>query len=347
LSEAPWTWFQNKPDFQEYLVGEPLPWAKEVNQHHIVFTPILSTDKQEPLGGICLIQSSYGYLDISTNLRPALEVLAAQIALALNAADVFNQSLAHQAVAQELAFAGKIQASFLPEQIPSIAGWQLAAQLIPARETSGDFYDLIPLPNGCLGIVVADVTDKGFGAALFMALSRTLIRSYSIQYPSDPVRVLWETNQRILMDSQSDLFVTTFYGTLNPVSGELKYANAGHNPPYLFISGDDIPSRTLKATGVPLGVLQDRSWEQAAIGIEPKSVLVLYSDGITEAQNSAGEFFGEKRLQRVIAKNLDRSAEDLQKAIFSAIKEFVSEAPQSDDLTLVVVGRESQERSSK
>jgi len=342
LSESIWTWLQENSHPQEYLVGEPLPWEIETNHHHLVLTPILSTEEQEPLGGICLVQSGYQFADISTNLRPALQVLAAQIASALNAAEVFNKTLEHQKVAQELAFAGKIQASFLPDKIPQVEGWQLAAKLLPARETSGDFYDLIPLPNGSLGIVVADVTDKGVGAALFMALSRTLIRSLAIQYPSDPARVLTAANQRILMDTKSGLFVTTFYGVLTPVSGELIYANAGHNPPYLFNSGNAIPARILKATGVPLGLFEDKAWKQDAIEIKPKSILVLYSDGVTEALNPAGEFFGDERLLRVAGANLERSAEDMQEAIILALKEFVGEAPQSDDLTLVVLNREPQ-----
>ena len=342
VSESVWTWLQENPHSQVYLVGEALPWSKETNHHYLVLTPILSTDEQEPLGGICLVQSGYQFADISTNLQPALQVLAAQIASALNAAEVFNQTLEHQKVAQELAFAGKIQASFLPDQIPQVEGWQLTAKLLPARETSGDFYDLIPLPNGCLGIVVADVTDKGVGAALFMALSRTLIRSHAIEYPSDPARVLTAANRRILMDAKSGLFVTTFFGVLNPVSGELTYANAGHNPPYLFSSENAFPTRILKATGVPLGLLEGKTWKQDAIEIKPKSTLVLFSDGIPEAQNPAGEFFGEERLLQVAGANLDRSAEDMQEAIVLALKGFVGKAPQADDLTLVVITRESQ-----
>lgn len=337
LSEAFWRWFQDNPIFQEYLIGDPLPWTEETNYHPLILTPVLSTDKGEPLGGICLVRSTYGYTGFLTELRPALEVLAAQIASALHAADVFNKSLEHQKVAQELAFAGKIQASFLPDHIPTLEGWQITAQLIPARETSGDFYDLISLPNGRLGIVVADVTDKGVGAALFMALSRTLIRSLALQYPSEPARVLTAANQRIMMDAKSGLFVTTFYGVLNPASGELIYANAGHNPPYWFKPGNATPAKKLKATGVPLGIFEDKFWKQDVIVIEMKGTLLLYSDGITEAQNSAGEFFGEERLLQVVGTNLGLSAKDLQEAIFVTIEDFVGQAPQFDDITLVVI----------
>ena len=341
LSEALWRWFQDNLVFQEYLIGDPLPWTEENNEDSLVLTPILSTDKGEPLGGICLIRSTYGYVGFSTDLRPALEVLAAQIASALNAFDVYNRSLEHQKVAQELAFAGEIQASFLPDHIPTLDGWKIAAQLTPARETSGDFYDFIPLPNGNLGIVVADVTDKGVAAALFMALSRTLIRSLALQYPSDPSRVLSAANQRIMMDAKSGLFVTTFFGVLNPVSGELIYANAGHNPPYLYNLGSASPTKILKTTGVPLGIFEDKSWKQDVIEIEMKSTLVLYSDGIIEAQNPSGEFFGEERMLQVITANLSLSAQGMQNAIVVALQDFVSQAPQSDDITLVIIKHES------
>jgi hypothetical protein len=135
---------------------------------------------------------------------------------------------------QELALAGRVQASLLPGAPPAILGWQAAATWKPARETSGDFYDFVSLPDGRIGIVIADVVDKGMGAALLMALSRTLIRSYAVDYPDHPEELLRVANQRIISDIRSGLFVTMFYGIIDPVSGSLTYCNAGHPPPYLF-----------------------------------------------------------------------------------------------------------------
>jgi serine phosphatase RsbU (regulator of sigma subunit) len=253
----------------------------------------------------------------------------------------YSQALVHKKVAQEMAWAGEIQSDFLPKKPPQIPGWQVAVTLRPARETSGDFYDFIHLPGGRWGIVIADVTDKGLGAALYMTLSHTLIRTFAGEYPNQPEQLLTAVNRRILADTPANLFVTAIYGILDPATGTFVYCNAGQNPPYLFSAGNAIPIGILKATGIPLGIFEDKSWEQGAIVIEPENTLVLYSDGITEAQNPAGAFFGEKRLLQVVGDNLGRSAQETLEAIILALREFVGKAPQSDDITLVVITRES------
>ncbi|MCK4900183.1 MAG: response regulator, partial [Anaerolineales bacterium] len=141
--------------------------------------------------------------------------------------------IANEKMEQELALAGEVQASFLPGKIPQIPGWQLSVSLIPARETSGDFFDAIPLPGGRVGLLIADVVDKGVGAALFMALSSTLLRTYATEYPTQPELVFSAVNERILQDTNAKQFVTVFYGILDPDTGMLVYGNAGHCPPYL------------------------------------------------------------------------------------------------------------------
>jgi sigma-B regulation protein RsbU (phosphoserine phosphatase) len=246
----------------------------------------------------------------------------------------------HQKVAQELALAGEIQASFLPEALPNIAGWQLAATLQPARETSGDFYDFIRLSNGRLGIVVADVVDKGMGAALYMALCRTLIRTYAVEYDAQPDLVFEAANRRILLDTHTNLFVTVFYGILDPNTGTLTYGNAGHNPPYLLTEKHRDPVQALRSTGLPLGIFKDATWMQESVQLAPGDALVLYTDGIPEAQNRAEEFFGEKRWVEIAQGNLGRSAQDMQDALLAGVHRFMGDAPQLDDITLMVVVRE-------
>jgi serine phosphatase RsbU (regulator of sigma subunit) len=255
---------------------------------------------------------------------------------------IHAQAVANKKVAQEMAWARELQSDFFPKQLPQIPGWQVAATLQPARQTSGDFYDFIRLPDGRWGIVIADVTDKGFGAALYMTLSHTLIRTFAGEYPDQPEQLLTAVNRRILADTPANLFVTTVYGILDPTTGTFSYCNAGHTTPYLFSVGNDIPTGILEATGVPLGIFEDKFWKQDEIVIEPGSSLVLYSDGITEAQNPTGAFFGEERLKRVVGANSDKSAQNTQAAIMVALREFVGKAPQSDDITLVVISRETQ-----
>jgi NarL family two-component system response regulator LiaR len=250
----------------------------------------------------------------------------------------------YQEIGRELALAGEIQASFLPDELPRIVGWQLTATLEPARETSGDFYDVIPLPNGRLGILVADVTDKGMGAALFMALSRTLIRTYAAEYDTRPDLALGAANQRILSDTHAGLFVTVFYGILDVDSGKLTYCNAGHNPPYLISTRREVPIQELVRTGMPLGVFEDVDWEQGTAQLAPGDVLVLYTDGITEAQDRRQAFFGDRRLRETAQANLGCSALDIHQAVITEVQQFVGDAPQFDDITLMVLARDSERR---
>jgi NarL family two-component system response regulator LiaR len=247
----------------------------------------------------------------------------------------------HQKVAQELALAGEIQASFLPEAAPSVAGWQLVSTLQPARETSGDFYDFIHLANGRLGIVLADVVDKGMGAALYMALCRTLIRTYAAEFDTQPDLVFGDVNRRILLDTHTNLFVTVFYGILDPVTGALIYCNAGHNPPYLLRNQSRVTGQALRSTGIPLGIFEDVTWTQESVQLAPGDALVLYTDGIPEAQNRREEFFGEKRLVEIAQGNLGRSAQDMQDALLAGVHRFKGDAPQHDDITLMVLVRET------
>jgi NarL family two-component system response regulator LiaR len=245
----------------------------------------------------------------------------------------------HRKVGRELAMAGEIQATFLPDVLPAIPGWQVTATLKPARQTAGDFYDLIPLPDGQLGILIADVTDKGMGAALYMALSRTLIRTYAAEYAARPDLVLSAVNERILMDTRATLFVTVFYGVLDPDSGTLTYCNAGHNPPYLVSTAEEDVVQELSKTGMALGLFEGMTWQQDAVSIAPGDALVLYTDGIPDAQDGRRMFFGADRLREIALANLGQSAEAMEDALMTEVHKFVGDAPPSDDITLMVVVR--------
>ena len=305
----------------------------------MVVAPILDVETKEPIGGIHL--SLRRDPDAAPSLLPAVQSLAAQIASALQGARVYAQELAHESVARELAVAGQIQANFLPGDLPNLPGWQLTAMLRPAREASGDFYDVIHLPNGRLGILVADVAGKGMGAALYMALSRTLIRTYAVEYDTEPELALGAANRRILADTGSGLFVTVFYGVLDPTSGDLTYANAGHNPPCLLSARDGNAVQELDRTGLPLGILDGATWQQRAVRLAPGDVLLLYSDGITDAQNAHEAFFDEDRLREFVRTSRGRSARDIQDGLIAQVDAFVGDTPQFDDITMMVVVRGS------
>lgn len=252
------------------------------------------------------------------------------------------QAIAHKKITQELAEAGRVQNSFIPTRAPDVPGFEISGVLLPARETSGDFFDFIPLPEERLGIVIADVGDKGAGAALYMAMSRTLIRTYSMEAGHPPETVLSEVNRRILTDTPRGIFLTLVFGILDPDEAAFTYVNAGHNPPFLIQnSGGEIALHPLEKTGTLVGIFEGNTWEEKSQQMEEGDTLVLYTDGITEAQNRSGEFFGVDRLINCLTNNHQRNTEALRNAILAEVQQFTGEAPRLDDITLVVLRRKS------
>jgi serine phosphatase RsbU (regulator of sigma subunit) len=241
---------------------------------------------------------------------------------------------------QELALAGRVQASLLPDIATAISGWQVAATWKPARETSGDFYDFISLPDGRFGIVIADVVDKGMGAALLMALSRTLIRSYAADYPDQPEQLLRITNHRIISDIRSGLFVTMFYGIIDPSTGLLTYCNAGHPPPYVLGFHEHEVLETLRTTGMPLGISEDSDWKPATVQVPHASALLLYTDGVVDAQNQQREFFGVEGMLDAVQAMAGSSAQEVQEALVSRLFSFMGAEPQLDDIALMILVRD-------
>jgi serine phosphatase RsbU (regulator of sigma subunit) len=334
-----WEWLYEKGEASTFLPGASLPWQEQPTRDALVMAPILDVEHRAPIGGIYLSRSRDP--DSVSSLLPAVQSLGAQIASALHGAETYIQTLAHQRVEQELALAAEIQTSFLPDDIPRLPGWQIAATLKPARETSGDFYDFIPLPDGKIGMLIADVADKGMGAALYMAFSRTLIRSCAIECCTQPDQALSTANRRILEDARADMFVTVFHGILDPTTGILVYCNAGHNPPYLIKVSSLDGFQALHRTGMALGVIEDAEWERDTVQMANGDVLVLYTDGVSDAQDEGGEIFGEERLQGVLQANRERSAQDILDTTMSQVNEYVGDAPQFDDTTLMVLVRDS------
>jgi len=246
---------------------------------------------------------------------------------------------------RELEVAREIQSSFLPETQPQEPGWSVGSFWKAARRVGGDFFDYFHLPrvgqDGRWGIVIADVADKGVPAALYMALSRSLIRTVALNRVN-PATSLERVNNLLLADSRSDLFVTVIYGIWDMAENLVTYTNAGHNPPLCVRAGGTVD--TLTGGGVVLGVVPDISLEDREVRLEPGDTLVLYTDGITEAMNADEEEFGLDRLQAVALDSRHLSAPEIVRAIREGVASFVGQTPQSDDLTLVIIKREDDSR---
>jgi serine phosphatase RsbU (regulator of sigma subunit) len=239
----------------------------------------------------------------------------------------------------ELIEAARIQSSMLPAEPPPIPGWDLAVKLQPARETSGDFFDFIPLDNGKYGIVIGDVSDKGLGAALFMAMTSTLFRTFAARHPSLPALTMSLVNERILSDTGGSSFVTAFLGVLEPTTGRLRYANAGHMPPLLLSVQKGKSIDHLVRTGMALGVMKDAAWQQKIVKFTPGDFLLLYTDGILDAQNSTGEFYGEQRLLQTARAQAGSTARQIVEAILGDVAHFTGEVPVNDDVILMALAR--------
>lgn len=273
-----------------------------------------------------------------------LRLMANQVALALEKARLHKEELRHERVEEELTVARQIQMSMLPVTPPRLPGWQYATYFEAAHQVGGDFYDYFPLPGeqGRWGIAIADVSDKGVPAAIFMAMSRTTIRNIALRGRS-PAEVLSWANRYIQEDSQSDMFLSAFYAELNMNTGQLIYANAGHNPPLLWRAGEKEFYR-LPATSPLLGVLANLDVSAASIDIYPGDVLILYTDGISEALDADYGEFGLVRLKDTIRNFIERTlnprAEDIKTAIADAVGAFTGNVMQHDDITLLIVKRD-------
>jgi sigma-B regulation protein RsbU (phosphoserine phosphatase) len=236
---------------------------------------------------------------------------------------------------KEMEIAKEIQVTILPESMPVIPGFEIGATTIPAMEIGGDLYDFIPVTGDRWGFVIADVSGKGVSAALYMALCRTLIRVCCTEQ-DNPHDVIRKANRLIYEDGRSSMFITVFYGVLDPKKMTLSYVNAGHNPP-LLVRGDPPRAEILEGHGIALGVVDDVSIPLSFIPLEQGDLIVLYTDGVTEAFNAQNEYFGEDRLVASLCRNRSRPVQEIMAALLEDIRIFCGTAPQSDDITLILV----------
>ena len=270
--------------------------------------------------------------------RSLLGTLVAQVAPALRVAQLAQAQQAQvrerERIEQELRTAQEIQHTFLPREVPSLPGWQLVPYYQSAREVGGDFYDFLPFADGRLGIIIGDVTDKGMPAALVMTATRTMLRT-AAQERTSPSEVLARVNDLLFDDIPPNMFVTCFYALLDPESGHLCYANAGHEPPFRQLSGS---AAELWATGMPLGMMPGTTYDEYETTLTPGESLLFYSDGLVEAHNRRREMFGFARLQTLLANQGDDVS--LIDILLDALQRFTGAGwEQEDDVTLVALQR--------
>ena len=241
------------------------------------------------------------------------------------------------ALENELDLASSTQQSILPKTFPESPDYQVFAHMEPARNVGGDFYDVISLEEGRVGLAIADVSDKGVPAALFMMSSRTLLKGSAIGC-SDPGDALHEVNDLLYDENEALMFVTVLYSIYDPASGELTYANGGHDAP-MRVSPDGTAELLPLTGGVALGIAPDRKPPSRTVQLEPGDTVVFYTDGITEAMNGDGEPFGVHRMRNVYAASPPSNSEQAVQMMFDAVRDFVGDTPQSDDITCLALHR--------
>jgi serine phosphatase RsbU (regulator of sigma subunit)/predicted ester cyclase len=245
-----------------------------------------------------------------------------------------QERIERERIEQELKVARSIQQASLPEEVPTLEGWQISPYYQPAREVGGDFYDFHLLSEGRLGLVVGDATGKGVPAALVMSSTRSMLRALA-RASNSPGEVLEQVNDLLVSDVPPNMFVTCFYAILDPKSATLSYANAGHDLPYLR-HGDE--AEELRARGMPLGLMSGMSYEEGEASLRQEDDVLFYSDGLVEAHDPKGEMFGFPRLRALIAEHAqERSLGDF---LMEELYSFVGEGwEQEDDITLLTLKR--------
>ena len=277
--------------------------------------------------------------DYTADDRQLLTDLATQAAPAVRVAQLVRQqqieTQARERLEQELRVARVVQQTLLPQELPALEGWQVAAYWQPAQAVSGDFYDFITLPDGNLGVVEADVTGKGVPAALVMAAARGILRVAAEQDPASPGKVLAHVNDLLYPDIPPSMFVTCLYGVLNATTGRFVFANAGHDLPTKR-AADAVTE--LRATGMPLGLLPDMTYDEHETLLAPGEMILIYSDGLVEAHNGQGDMFGFPRLRTLAGRA--GSGADLIEHLCGALADFTGPGwEQEDDVTFVTLER--------
>jgi sigma-B regulation protein RsbU (phosphoserine phosphatase) len=291
--------------------------------------------QNRPVGLINIATEQWEFLS-SADLQ-FLSAAGSQVAIALERARLYDLAETQRIrLEQELEMARAVQKSLLPTQLPTIPGFTLVADWRPARQVAGDFYDVFSLPDGRWGLVLADVSGKGAPAALYMAMTLSLIRSEAGRY-TNPAAVLVEVNRRLLAESSNEMFVTVFYSVLDPARRLLTYSAAGHDPPFLRRTSGRMEHLALG--GLPLGLFGELTLTDETLSLESGDTLVAHTDGLTDAVNHRDENYGHRRLAETISR-VPAAAQDALAHILRDLEAFAGPICQPDDITLLILTRD-------
>lgn len=266
-----------------------------------------------------------------------LQTVAAMACVAIENARLHSVEIDQARLERELEVAREVQTSLIPQAAPAFPGYAIAGAWHAAREVAGDFYDFIPRPDGSLAVLIGDVTDKGVPAAFFMALARTSLRA-SLNTERSPQECITRANRLVCADAGSGMFVTLYLLCLGADGATADVVSAGHNPP-LWVHAATGEVSALPKGSLPLGIEEGAPYVQHRLSIEPGDVVLLYTDGVTDAMDRNGEAFGLSRLKRVLRENHSNGAGEILSAVRNALEGFTGGLPQYDDVTLVGVKR--------
>jgi phosphoserine phosphatase RsbU/P len=313
--------------------GRLNPLITNVSSHSMIAAPLLYLDQ---LLGILHVTSADMWHPFGRSDLDLLTGIASQCGIAIGNARLHQELLRQQRLAQDLRFAEQVQRSFLPQRLPNVPGFAFASHYDPAFEVGGDFYDLIDLGDGCIGLLIGDVSGKGVGAALRMARMSSELR-FCAMAEREPAAVMTRANRTLLETSQDEIFVTALYARLDPRTRTMMISNAGHLPPMIRHTIDGDVTRVEGATSLALGVLGEAVFEQEEVRLLPGDTVLLYTDGVTEAENVTQEQYGFDRLERALSGG-PSDADSLLRRVLTDVRTHVGDAPQYDDLTVVALG---------
>ena len=319
----------NDPSADERFRG--VRWEEQIQS--LLCVPMIVKSE---LTGVLTVYNKKAGQTFSDDDQRLLAIIAAQSAQIVENARLHEEQQEYIKMQEQVALAAKIQAELLPREFPKLPGYEIVGKNIPAQVVGGDYFDFVAMDDGRWSICLGDVSGKGLPASLLMANTQATLRSQTL-LSSPPKQSIERANTLLHRSTGPDKFVTLFYGILDLTNHHLSYCNAGHDNPFLVRSNGDI--RRLSTGGLVLSIMESSLYEEETLPLNTNDVVILYSDGITEAMNPEEEQFGEDRLLAVIQEHRSRSASGLLEEIIKAAKHHAGKAPQADDMTVVVVKR--------